>query len=253
MKLLRDTWLIFAHSVRITLRNPVWVIVSLVQPIYFLVLFAPLLKSIANVPGFPPGGAMNVFTPGLLVQLGLFSTAFVGFGLIAELRSGLIERLRVTPVSRLSLLLGKALRDNAILMIQSVALMLLAIPFGLKIDLAGALITLGLLFLIGLVFTSCSYALAIILKSEDAMAPLANTVTMPLLLLSGILLPMSLAPGWLRAVSKVNPLTYAVDASRDLFNGHAFDADVAQGVIIFVALAALALWWAARTFRHATA
>src|SRR5688500_761404 len=131
MKHLRDTWLLFERSVRETLRNPVWVVVGLAQPIFFLVLFAPLLKSVDEVSAFPSGGALNVFTPGLLVQLGLFSTAFVGFGLIAELRAGVVERLRVTPVSRLALLLGRSLRDVAILLIQSLLLVVLAIPFGL--------------------------------------------------------------------------------------------------------------------------
>src|SRR3954453_12089423 len=83
MKLLRDTWLIFPRHLRATLRNPVWVIVGLTQPLYFLILFAPLLDTIARAPGFPAGSSLNTFVPGLLSQLGFFGTAFVGFGLIA--------------------------------------------------------------------------------------------------------------------------------------------------------------------------
>ena len=70
MKLLRDTWILFERNMLITLRNPIWVVVSLMQPLYFLLLFAPLLEGIASAPGFPPGGALNVFMPGLLIQLG---------------------------------------------------------------------------------------------------------------------------------------------------------------------------------------
>lgn len=194
MKLIRDTWLLFARQMIGTLRNPVWVIIGLTQPILFLALFAPLLSSIAKTPGFPAGGALNVFIPGLLVQLGLFGTAFVGFGLIAELRAGVIERLRVTPVSRLALLLGRALRDIVILVVQSLLLVVAAIPFGITIHPLGILVMLCLLVLLGLVMVSCSYALALALKSEDALAPMLNSITLPLMLLSGILLPMSLAP-----------------------------------------------------------
>ena len=108
MKILRNTWLVFQRNLGLTLGNPAWTVIGLIQPILYLLLFAPLLKSIVRTPGFPSGGAYNIFVPGLLIQLGLFGTAFVGFTLIAELRYGLVERLQVTPVSRFALLLGRA-------------------------------------------------------------------------------------------------------------------------------------------------
>src|SRR6185503_7356449 len=111
----RDTWLMFRRYVGIFLQNPAWVVIGLSQPILYLLLFAPILKGIANAPGFPQGGAYNVFVPGLLIQLGLFGASGVGFGLISELREGVIERFRVTPVSRFALLLGRALRDVMVL------------------------------------------------------------------------------------------------------------------------------------------
>jgi ABC-2 type transport system permease protein len=253
MKLLRDTRLLFVYNLKSTLRNPVWVIVGLIQPLYFMVLFAPLLTSVAKTPGFPPGNALTVFTPGLLIQLALFGAAFVGFGLIADLRAGVIERLRVTPVSRLALLLGRGLRDVVILLTQAIVLILIALPFGLHVDPLGAVITCGLLILLGLMMTSCSYALALQLKSEDALAPLLNTVLQPLLLLSGILLPLTLAPAWLRDIATINPFSHAVNAARALFNGRITDTAVPQGLALLAILTVLALWWAARSFRQATA
>ena len=148
-------------------------------------LFAPLLKSIARVPGFPAGGAYNVFVPGLLIQLGLFGAAGVGFSLISELRFGVVERLRVTPVSRLSLLLGRALRDVLTLLVQSLILVALALPFGLSFRPLGILIALGLVATIGLLVASISYALALALKDENSFAPIIFTASLPLLLLLG--------------------------------------------------------------------
>lgn len=81
----------------------------------------------------PPGGAWNVFVPGLLVQIALFSGAFAGFGLVAQIRTGVIERLRVTPVGRVALLFGFALRDVTILVVQALILILISIPLGLRI------------------------------------------------------------------------------------------------------------------------
>jgi ABC-2 type transport system permease protein len=253
MRILRDTWLIFQRYMGLFLRNPVWVIIGLVQPLLYLLLFAPLLKSIASVRGFPPGGAYNVFVPGLLIQLGLFGATSVGFGLIHELRIGVIERMRVTPVSRLALLLGRALRDVVTLIVQSLIIILLSLPFGLTIHVTGMLVILALLALIGLLFASLSYAVALWLKSEDSYAPLVFSVTLPLLLLSGVLLPMSLAPNWLRAIALADPLSYAVDAGRSVFNDHLGDLSVLKGVAIMAALAVVAVGAAARSFNRAVA
>jgi len=252
-KVLRDTWLVYRRYLGLFLRNPAWVAIGVIQPVLYLVLFAPLLKSIARMPGFPPGGAYNVFVPGLLIQLGLFGAAGVGFSLIAELRLGVIERLRVTPVSRLALLLGRALRDIMTLVIQSAILVLVALPFGLSIHPGGLLIVLGLIALIGLMMASVSYALGLALRSEDAFAPLIFTATLPILLLSGVLLPLSLAPDWLRAIADVNPLAYAVDAARAIFNDHLGDPSVVRGLVIMGVLALLAVAGAARSFGRAVA
>jgi len=171
MKLARDTWLVFQRYFGIFIHDPIWVGVGVIQPALYLLLFAPLLKSIAAVPGFPRGGAYNVFVPGLLIQLGLFGAAGVGFSLISELRLGVVERLRVTPVSRLAMLLGRAMRDILTLLIQSLILVVLALPFGLSFRPWGILIALGLVALIGLTVTSVSYALALTLRDENSFAP----------------------------------------------------------------------------------
>lgn len=235
------------------LRNPVWVLIGVIQPVFYLVLFAPLLESIARSPGFPPGGAYNVFVPGLLIQLGLFGASGVGFGLIAELRSGVIERLRVTPVSRFALLLGRTMRDILISLVQALLLILLALPFGLSIHPLGIVLMLALLALLGLMMTPVSYAVALRLGSEDAFAPLIFTASLPLLLLSGVLLPLSFAPPWLRAIAAANPLAYAVDAARAIFNDQLSDPSIGIAVAIMAVLASIAVTLAARAFGRAVA
>ncbi len=251
MKLARDTWLVFGRYFGIFIHNPVWVALGVLQPCLYLILFAPLLNPIASMRGFPPGGAYNVFVPGLLVQLGMFGAAGVGFSLISELRQGVIERLRVTPVSRVSLLLGRSLRDMFSIVLQSLILILIALPFGLSINPVGVVLVLALIGLIGLLTASIGYAVALAVKSEDSYAPIVFTSTLPILLLSGVLLPMSIAPQWLQTIAHINPLLYAVDAARSIFLGNLSDPSVPKGVVILAILSGIAVVIGARQFGRA--
>lgn len=246
----RETWIVFSRAMRLSLRNPIWVVLGLVQPVLYLALFGPLLEKVVQAtPGLPPGDAWQIFVPGLMVQLGLFGTAFVGFGLIAEYRAGVIERMRVTPAHRLALLLGRVARDVVVILVQGTALTLAAIPFGLRAPLGGVVAALVMVGLLGAALSSLSYTAALITKSEDALAPLLNGVAVPLLLLSGILLPMTLAPRWLRVLSDANPFKHAVDAVRALFRGETGGSAIGWGVLSVVALVAVSLWLGARTFK----
>jgi len=107
--------------------------------------------------------------------------------------------------------------------------------------------------LTGAFMASCSYALAMLLRQEDTLASVINTVATPLLLLSGITLPLTLAPRIIRAMASVNPLAYEVTAARSLFLGNFSDPSLAVALVALAGLAALAFWWAIRSFRRAAA
>lgn len=246
MKLLRDTWLVFSRQILLLLRNPVWVIVGIVQPLLYLLLFAPLLKPALGVQS--TAEAYQVFVPGLLVMLAIFGALFSGFGLIAEMRAGIIERSRVTPVSRLALMLGRSMRDVVTLLVQGVMITLIALPFGLTVELQNVLVAYLMLALIAMLCSAVSAAVALKVRSEDALAPLLQTVSQPILLTAGILLPLAFAPQWLKNIANWNPFSWAVDGVRDLFNGHPGTPEVWQGLVIVSALTVLAVLWAARSF-----
>lgn len=253
MRVLRETWIVFNRAMRLSLRNPVWVVMGLVQPVLYLVLFGPLLKRMTALRGFPGGNAWQVFVPGLLVQLGLFGAIFVGFGLVSEWRAGVIEAMRVTPASRTALLMGRVLRDVVVLLVQGVALTVIALAFGLRAPVLGVILGLVVVALLGAAFASASYAVALVTKSEDALAPLLQGVAIPLLLLSGILLPMSLAPKWLRIVSDINPLKHVVDGVRAFFRGNLGSADALWGIGITVLVVVAGVAAGAATFRRESA
>ena len=251
MDFLNATFVVFRRQLRLALRNPAWVLIGLLQPILYLTLFGPLLKPLAGTLG--TANAYTLFVPGLLVQLGLFGGIFAGFGLIGEYRDGVIEAERVTPASRTALLLGRVLRDVAQLFVQGVILILLGVAFGLDGSVPGMIVGLVLVLLVGASCSAGSYALALTTKSEDALAPITNVILMPVLLLSGILLPMTLGPGWLQNVSDVLPTKHVVDAVRSVFRGDLWTGQTLWGVMWALLLALAGLWIGTRTFRRQNA
>jgi ABC-2 type transport system permease protein len=249
VKIARDTWLVYQRAMDQTIRTPVLVAVTLGQPLIFLFLFGPLLRN--SLRGVAPGQVFDLYIPGLMVQLALFGSLFAGFTLTAELRNGVIERFQVTPVSRLALLLGRTLRDTSILVMQGLLIVVLAIPLGLRVRPAELAEMVGIMALVAFAFAPLSYALALVLRRDEVLGPLVNMVTVPLLLLSGILIPMSYAPAWLRGISRVIPLTEVVNGGRQLFAGHLWNGTVGLAVMLAGLMAALALFLTGRLFIRA--
>jgi ABC-2 type transport system permease protein len=233
VNVLSDTVLIYRRQMRQVLRNPVWVL--------------------AGQPGFPAGSAWQVYTPGLLVQLCIFAAAFVGFGVIADFRAGVIERMRVTPVSRAAPLLGRLLRDVTVTTVQAIVLTGTAFLMGLRAPATGLAVGYGFVVATVVTIASLSYSVALLTKSEDAFSQVVNLVTVVLLLLSGILLPMTLAPNWLNDISALTPLRYVVQAMRDAFAGHLANSAVLDAVALEAVLAAIAVFVGARVFARENA
>jgi ABC-2 type transport system permease protein len=140
------------------------------------------------------------------------------------------------------------LRDVVVLAVQSVVLVLAAIPFGLRAPLTGVLVGLAFVMLLALSLSCVSYTLGLALKDEMGLSSLLNGVTLPLLLLSGVLLPMSLAPAWLDVVSRVAPFRYVVEAIREAFLGHLTAGPVLQGAAVAVGLGVVSVVLGSRTF-----
>lgn len=251
MTFARQSFIVFRRQLRMNLRNPAWVIIGMLQPVLYLLLFGPLLTPM--VDQFGVENAYTWFVPGLVVQLGIFGAMFAGFSLIGEWREGVIEAERVTPASRTALLVGRLARDLLQLFVQALILVTLGFAMGMKATFSGIALGIALTMLLGAACAASSNALALTAKSEDVMAPLLNMVMMPILLLSGILLPMTIGPSWLETLSTWNPFRHVVDAVRGSFLGDfTFDA-LAWGLLWAVGLCAAALWWGTSTFRKENA
>ncbi|KAB8189731.1 ABC transporter permease [Nonomuraea phyllanthi] len=241
--MVRDTWVLFRHGVGVTLRQKAGIVFGAVQPLLFLVLFGPI---------FATFGTWETLVPGLIIQLGLMSTGMAGFGVVFEKRFGVLERMRVTPASRLALLLGRVLNNTLTLVLQLALLLAVAFALGLRAPVAGLAAGVALVLVLGASLAALSYAIALTID-EHLFAPVMSTAVVPLVLLSGSFLPMSMAPGWLDAISHVSPFRYVLEALRDLFGGHYLTGTVGLGVAVTAALAVVGLAVGTRVFNRENA
>jgi ABC-2 type transport system permease protein len=235
--LITDTTTVFSRELRPVLRNPFTVVFSMVQPLVFLALFAPLLPKVAG-----GGSPLQWFVPGIVVMSCLFGTSMTGSNLLYEMQTGSHERMLVTPLRRPALLVGRALKEIVPVVAQAVLVVAVCIPFGFRLHLTGAVLGIVILSAFCLGLGALSYTLALASKDREWLFwTVQQTLLFPLLLLAGMLLPIENGPGWLQTLSKFNPLSYVVDAERALFNGDIWAATTLTGTIAAVAVGALGL------------
>jgi ABC-2 type transport system permease protein len=249
VKLARDTWLIFQRHFLLVIRARTWILFALAQPVTYVLLFAPLLKIALRAQGVTTyTQAYQIYVPGLLTVMAIVGGAYTGFGLLRELRSGIIERARVTPVSRLAMMLGRALREVVMLLVQAVVVTLLALPFGLRVPIGDLLLAYLLLAMLSMFAVNLSYAITMRTRNEASLGPMMNSVSQPIMLISGVLLPLTLAPLWMRRVADWNPFYWATNGMRALFAGHIGASSVWLSMIIVIVLTTAAVTWSLRLF-----
>jgi ABC-2 type transport system permease protein len=253
MKTARDIGLLFQRYVTQLLRNPVWLVVGFSTPILYLALFTPLLKHLAGSGGLPTGNVLDLFLPGILALLAFASGAGSGFGTIFELKAGVIERFRVTPASRFAILIGPILASMVMMLVFDAVVVAVGFGFGFSVHWAGLAVLVVLLGLLMIIMAAFSTATALVTKEISGFAAVINGINLPILLLAGVLLPISLGPTWMRVLAHFNPLYYLVQASRVLAGGTLTGSAVWQAFAVLVPLCALVLAWATRVFRKAVA
>jgi ABC-2 type transport system permease protein len=253
MKSLTDTRLLFMRVFMQYLRNPMFIFVNITTPIMYLVLFMPLLEKLTG-PGLNSGNVVQIFLPGILALLFASAGLFSVFPTIFELKGGVIERFRVTPASRFALLIGPILMWDAWTIISSTIIVGLSVLFGFHIHVAGLLIFAVLLVMLLTIFAAWVTSIAIQMKGEiTSISGVVTGLNLPILLTGGVMLPLSLAPAWVRTVAHANPLYYAVQAGRDLSAGHLTTHNDVLAFAVMTPLMALVLWWSTRVYQKAVA
>lgn len=239
------TW----RCIQSSLRNPVFLFMGVATPVIYLAFFTPLLATLAANGSLGTDNVLTLFIPGMLPIIAFSTGLFTGFGTIDEVRSGVLERFRVTPARRFSILMGSVIFDVCSVFFQSLLFILIALPFGFRADVLGLMILFVFLGLLTLITSSFGNTMGVILKSEDSYAPLVHGINLPVLLLSGTLLPMTLAPTWLQIVAHFNPVYYVVEASRALAIGDLSSMSILYAFLALIPFVLVTLFWSTRVYK----
>lgn len=253
MSALADTWHMARRHIRALMRQPMWIVVTLVQPIIWLVLFGGLFTTMENTPGWPEGVTFLEFiTPGVIVMTAFFSAGWNGMTMIDDLKRGIIDRFLVSPAARSSIIVGQLLQGALTVAIQSVIVLVLALIMGASYPggIGGLIILVVIAAIVGAGFGAFSNGMALLIRKEESLIALMQFLLLPLTFMAAAFIPLDLAPDWIAAVAKFNPVNWGIEAGRSA----AMDATPDWGLILsrtalLIVFGALMAVFATRAFR----
>lgn len=196
-------------------RDPARVMSSLIQPVLFLFVLGSGLSSLVAAGS----GSVDFRTflfPGVLATSVLFTAAFAGISMVWDREFGFLREMLVAPVSTTAILTGKCLGGATVATLQSLVILALAGAVGVPYAPVMMIELFGLLFLMAFLITALGLVLASRVKQVQSAMPMVQLIITPLMFLSGALFPLAGLPAWLDTVTKLNPMTYAVEPMRSV-------------------------------------
>ncbi len=210
-----DVWHLWLRHMRATIRLPIWIAVTLIQPVIWLTLFGQLFRRVVELPGFETTTYIQFLTPGVLIMTAMFGGAWSGMGLIDDLHHNVVDRMLATPVHRAAVIAARVLHAAFTVVVQSFIVLALALALGAGWPSVGG--TIGVLVAAALVtagFSAMSTGVALLARREETMIAVINFFGLPLAFLSATFMSAQLMPQWMQSVSKANPVNWAVSAAR---------------------------------------
>ncbi|GGO09036.1 transport permease protein [Iodidimonas muriae] len=214
MTALRDLVVLTRRLLIHSIRMPAFVIISIVQPVIWLVLFGPLFGRITALGGFGTEGYADFLVPGLAVMAALFGSAYSGMALLMDHDRGILDRFLVTPAARGALIGAYVAQSGVVVMLQATVIVLVGLCMGAQMSVAGYGVILVAAALLGAGFGALSNALALRIPRHDAIIAVMNFVIMPLVFLSSMIIATKAMPDWIAAVARYNPVDWAVQMAR---------------------------------------
>jgi ABC-2 type transport system permease protein len=263
METARVTFALFVRSLKRTVRRPVFLTISLFQPLVWLFLFSQVMKRFGQA-ALPPGVSyVTLFAPAVMLQTIMFGSFQSGMAMVSDIEFGLMDKFLVSPINRTAILLGRTFADGARMFIQGLIIIVLSMALGVRFvhGPQGVLAALLLAVLFGLGLSSLSNTVALRTKNSETTLMVMNFFLFPLLFMSPALVPRQSLPHWVDVVGRANPVAYAVEGARNLTVGivehGALRTSIDWGqlgiaVSFLVGIAVVGITMARMAFRRAT-
>ena len=216
MTRIRQTFFLFLRLQRNLMRQPIWIALMLIQPMFWLLLYSQLFRRVIELPGFETDSYIDFLTPGLAVMTAFFSGTWSGMGTIEDLDRGVVERFLATPARRSSIVLAHVMQAAVVATSQAFIILLVGLALGATNG--GPLGWVAILlaaFFVAAGFSGISTGIALLARQEATMIAVANFIGLPLLFFSSILIARELIPGWMRSLSLFNPVEWATLSARE--------------------------------------
>ncbi len=239
---------IWLRSVKRYLRSKSRIVGSLGMPLFLMLVLGFGLNSVVQIPGMEEG-YMDFIIPGIVAMSVLFTSVFSGIQIIWDKQFGFLKATLVAPVSRLEIMIGQTLGGATAAVIQGLILMVLALFIGLHpVGIAGFLIAVGFMALIGVTFTALGIAIASRMEDMHGFQLIMNFIVFLIFGLSGALFPIDGLPDYIRPLTLADPLTYGVEGIRYGLSGTA-QIHPLTSLIVMIVCAALMIVVGAYLFR----
>lgn len=254
----REALILFGRGMRKTVRVPLLLFFSLMQPLIWLLLFTQIFERIGESPDFQRLGFdsyLMFFAPSVVTMTILTASFQSGMGMVTDLDSGLLDKFLISPIRRSSVLIGKVMADGARMLMQGTLILLIALALGARIrtGVPGAILMLLIAALFGIAWAGLSNIVALRTRHPELTMMIGIMLTFPLLFMSTSMMPPGLLPGWLDTVGDFNPVTYVIDTTRGLMNFGYDWAQIGKTLAVIAGVGMLTMTGATRAFRKATA
>lgn len=249
--LLANTGWMTLRRLRALARQPGVLVLTLVQPVIWLLLFGSLFKKVAELPGFGAASYMDYVAPGVVVMSAVSSSMWSGMGIIDEIDRGTLNRFLVSPVHRSAILNAGVIENAVTTTVQSLIIVLLAWFAGAHYPggAVGIVILVVASILLGTVFSALSNTMGLLVRQRESIIGLSVFLLLPLTFLSTAFMARALMPGWIQAIAGANPLNWSLSAARGALTAHPdWSAVTVHGGGLLV-LAVAMVWLSTGAFR----
>ncbi|MGH1524263.1 ABC transporter permease [Leifsonia sp. L25] len=244
--------LLTGRQLRWAIRMPAFLVMNLVQPVIWLLIFGQLFKSVTEIPGFGGGQSyLEYLTPGVVMMLALFGSAWSGTVYIQDMDRGVMDRFLTSPTNRGAMIVSTLVYQSILAVVQSLIVVGIAFWAGARFDggAGGMLLLLLGVVLLTAVFCSFSNAVALLARDQTALIGISQLITLPLMFLSSAIMNTTLSPEWVRNVAAYNPFEWAVIVGREALSAAPDWASLWAHAGLLAALAVVMAALATNAFR----